>query len=487
MLGATTRGVFLSKNVSWNEKRIASTFSRCDDVFFRRFEIGDSKQRALLVFLTNLVEKAIIDTVILRSLMDNHNKRRLSIQQIQAKLIPSSEIRLLETFTQVESAIAAGEAVLFIDGHPQALSIAALKWEHRAVEKADNEVTVRGPQQAFSENMMNNIALVRRFIFDAKLKVEKGTIGTVTKTPYCLVYHDEFIDKAIVEEVRNRLGRLDLDQVLDTGVIEQLISDSPWSPFPTVDYTERPDRLVSQILQGRVAIFLENSPQTLTVPALFVEFLQVPEDYYQGGLLQSSIRILRYFAFLVSFILPSLYVAIMGYNHELIPNTFLPSVLEQRDGLPVPTAMEVIIMDIAFEVLREAGLRFPRPIGQAISIVGALVIGQAAVQARLVMAATVIVIATTGICSFTVPGYTLSAGARLLRFPLLIVTSFLGLLGFSLGLLVIAAHFLTLRSFGVIYTAGLAPRARRDLQDTVLRGRLPTQSRTPWIGRKRPK
>jgi len=476
----------IQKKLSLNEPVLRDMFHHCDDFSFRHFQIG-GRQGALLVFFGNLIKKDFIDDIILRDLLHGlRAKGSVTIEGLQDQLVSASEVHEVATFGNIEEQVVFGNAVLLVDGLASGLAIGALGWEHRGIEKSENEVSLRGSQQAFTENMMNNIALTRRFVFNARLKVEKGVLGTITKTPYCLTYIDGIADSNIINEVKIRLQRVKIDQVLDTGYIEELIRDTPWSPFPTINHTERPDRVAAQLLEGRVALFLENAPTIITMPAIFIEFLQVPEDYYENFLLQSAVRMLRYTAFTVSLVLPSIYVAILAFHHELIPNSFLSSMISQRAEVPLPTVIEVFIMEGVFEVLREAGLRLPRAIGQAVSIVGALVIGQAAVQARLVMASTVIVVASTGICSFTVPGFSMAASTRLLRFPLLLITGLFGLLGFIIGTMIIGTHLLTLKSFGVPYMGGFAPGRPQDLKDSIVRAPFQAVwSRTSWMGRRR--
>ena len=475
----------LQAQLEANESLLRKIFAHCDDVVYREICLGSSDQRGLVVFISNLIKKDLMDSTILRELLGGlRESKTISMNQIEHQLISASETHVVTNLMDVAGGIVSGQAVLMIDGEDSALTMDVLGWEHRAVEKSENEVTIRGSQQAFTENLMNNIALVRRFIADVRLKVEKGVIGEITHTPYSLLYVEGIVDPAILQEVKRRLHAKTVDKVFDSGNLKELFRDAPRSPFPTVNRTERPDRVVAQLLEGRVAILVENSPIALTMPSLFVEFLQAPEDYYENFLLQSAIRLLRYFALIMSLIVPSLYVALVGFHHELIPASMLPSVMSQREGIPMPTVFEVLIMEIMFEVLREAGLRLPRPIGQAISIVGALVVGQAAVQAKLVMATTVIVVATAGVTSFTIPGFGMAGAVRLLRFPLLILTGVLGLFGFTVGVFILLIHLMSLRSFGVIYTGGLAPRRWQDFKDTLIRTPEQTDVQTPWIGKK---
>lgn len=466
-----------------NEASFKEMFLHCDDISYRLIEIGTSGQRGMVIFVSNLVKQDLVDAVILRELVGGlRDVESVSIDQIKSQLVTASDVRTITSLSEAAQDIISGRAVLVIDHDDVVLSMDVLGWEHRGVEKSENEVSIRGSQQAFTENLMNNVALVRRFIRDTRLKVEKNVIGNVTKTPYIMIYMEGIVAKTLVSEVKQKLKNSKIDKVLDSGNLVDSLRANIISPFPIINRTERPDRVAALLLEGRVIILLDNSPIALSMPSLLVEYLQVPEDYYENYFLQSFIRLLRYVAFALSLTVPSLYVALVGYHHELIPGSMMQSIMSQRVGIPLPTIIEVFVMELTFEVLREAGLRLPRAIGQAISIVGALVIGQAAVQAKLVMATTVIVVATTGITSFTLPGYGLSSAVRLLRFPLLLLTGFLGLFGFSIGIFFILIHLVSLQSYGVIYTGSLAPRTWQDIKDTFFRGPGQNQIHIPWRG-----
>ena len=466
-----------------NEASLKAIFAHCDDVSYRLIQIGSSGQRGMLVFIANLVKKDLVDATILRELIGGlHDAQTVSIDLLKKQLVSASDVRIVTTLSQAAQDIVSGRAVLLIDDDETALSMDVLGWEHRGVEKSENEVSIRGSQQAFTENLLNNVALVRRFIRDTRLKVEQNDVGEVTKTPCIILYMESLVDPALLDQVKQKLNESKIDKVLDSGNLVEILRRNVISPFPIINRTERPDRVAALLLEGRLVIMADNSPIALSLPALLVEFLQVPEDYYENFMLQSGIRMLRYAAFAMSLTIPSLYVALVGYHHELIPASMMPSIMGQREGIPLPTMIEVLVMELMFEILREAGLRLPRPIGQAISIVGALVIGQAAVQAKLVMATTVIVVATTGVTSFTMPGLGLASAIRLLRFPLLIMTGFLGLFGFAIGVFLILIHLVSLRSFGVIYTGALAPRTWQDAKDTLLRVPNQNQTHIPWRG-----
>lgn len=273
----------------------------------------------------------------------------------------------------------------------------------------------------------------------------------------------------LVEEVMSRLRRIENDGLLASAYIEELIEDNPASPFPQVLSTERPDVASAYLLEGHVVIIADGTPSVLIAPVTFFSLLQSPEDYYERYVVGSAIRWLRYLFFAISLLGPSLYVAVLSFHQEMIPTTLLLTVAQSREQVPFPALVEAVLMESMFEALREAGARLPKQIGSAVSIVGALVIGQAAIAAGIVSAPMVMVVAITGIASFMAPRFTVGIAIRLLRFPMMFLAGFLGFLGLILGIIVILNHLLTLRSFGVPYLSPLAPMKSRELKDVLLR------------------
>lgn len=342
------------------------------------------------------------------------------------------------------------------------------EWEGRAVTIPETEPVTRGPREAFVETLRVNKALIRRKIKSPALKIEDFRLGTVSDTDIALVYIKGIADEKLVDEVKNRLRKIKIDAVLESGYIEEMIEDNPWSPFPTVNHTERPDRVAAMLLEGRVAILVDGSPVALTVPNLFIEYLHTPDDYYERFLFATAVRLIRFFSLIVSFILPSLYAAVLGFHHELLPTAFLLSVTAQREVLPFPLLLEVFVAEVILEVLREAGNRLPRFTAQTVSIVGALVLGGIAVQAGLISATTVIVVVFAGIASLAIAN-SANLAFRLLRFVLLILSGTLGLIGLTSGVAIITIHMCTLRSFGVPYLSPLTPFIGSELGDTFIR------------------
>jgi spore germination protein KA len=320
-----------------------------------------------------------------------------------------------------------------VDGVAEVLVLSTVGWEKRAIEEPPSEVVVRGPREGFTETLRTNTALLRRKIRNPNLTFEIMNIGKQTKTEVCIVYIRGIAYDSLVAELKRRLQRIKTDSILESGYIEEFIEDAPFSIFETVDYTERPDAIAGKVLEGRVAIIINGTPVVLTVPAIFLEFFQSPEDYYLRSYYSTLVRLVRYAAFAFSLLSPAIYVALVTFHQELLPTPLLISIAAAKEGVPFPAAFEAISMGLVFEILREAGIRQPRPIGQAVSIVGALVIGQAAVTAGFVSAPMVIVVALTAIASFVTPK--LSDLTALLRILLTIMAGCLGAFGIMIGLL----------------------------------------------------
>jgi spore germination protein KA len=311
--------------------------------------------------------------------------------------------------------------------------------------------------------------MVRKRIQNPDLWLETFKIGRTTKTDVAIMYIKGIAKDEIVEEVRRRLKRINIDSILETGYIEQLIEDQTWTPFPTVYHAERPDVVAGNLLEGRVAIFVDGTPFVLLVPAVFIQFFQAVDDYYARFDISSALRFLRVLVFLLSIIVPAFYIAITTFHQEMIPTQLLIVLAAQREAVPFPVFVEAFLMEVAFEILREAGIRLPRPVGQTVSIVGALVIGQAAVQAGIVSPAIIIIVSITAIASFATPSYSIAISARLIRFIFMITASSFGFYGIFLGMVILAAHLCSLRSFGIPYLEPLAPFVPKNAGDTLVR------------------
>ncbi|WP_028401561.1 spore germination protein [Ectobacillus panaciterrae] len=469
----------LKINLKENLAYIHETLGKSSDIVTREFRIGRQGHiQAAVLYTDGLTDTDAIHNFIMESLMLDIQgtalEQELSGQQdvlhtIQEVILTVGEIQEVSDWNQLYDDLLSGNAILLINGSSACLSLGTKKWKERGVTEPEAESVVRGPREGFSENLRVNTALVRRKINDRNLWLESKKIGKVTKTQLAIMYLKGIANEKIVGEVKSRLDRIDTDSVLESGMIEELIQDKTFTPFPTVYTTERPDVVAAQILEGRVAILLDGTPFVLITPASFVQFFQSPEDYSNRSDISTLIRLLRYMAFFLTLLAPSLYIAVTTFHQEMIPTPLLISLAAQREGVPFPAFIEAIVMEVTFEILREAGVRMPRAVGQAVSIVGALVLGTAAVDAGIVSAAMVIVVAITAISSFVLPNYSMATSIRLLRFPLMGLAASFGLFGISAGMTVLTLHLCSLRSFGVPYMVPFAPFIPSDQKDAVFR------------------
>ncbi|RNB79562.1 spore germination protein [Brevibacillus fluminis] len=379
------------------------------------------------------------------------------------------------------TAILSGNIVVFFENSSAAYVSNGGGSENRTIQAAENESIIRGPRDSFVESLHVNLSLIRRRFPDIGLKVQTSILGRRSKTKVALVFVDDIVNPTILQEVQSRLATVDIDEVLDCGTIEQWIQDSWYSPFPQAQYTELPVRVVSAIGEGRVAIFVDGSPSVLIVPMTFSMLFQAPDDYFERWLIGSAIRTIRFLGAVIALILPSLYIALVSFHPGMIPTQLTLSIAATRAQVPFPSILEALMMETTLEMLREAGMRLPKVMGQTIGIVGGLVIGQSAVEAGIVSPVMVIVVGITAISSFLVPAYNGAIALRLLRFPLMILAGTLGLFGVILGILTVAAHLISLKSFGINYFSPFAPYRPSDWKDIIIRAPLTNQKERPEI------
>ncbi|WP_438824720.1 spore germination protein [Bacillus sp. JJ1474] len=468
----------LQYNLSANEEVFRSIYENCSDVVFRHFLLF-GKKKALIIFIEGLSDNDSIEKYVLSPLMQEVGHESKTIDKFLEQKLPVSKVNRVQLLADCIESISSGKPILLFEGEKDGFSLGLAKWEKRSIEEPSAESVIRGPREGFTESLQVSTSQLRRIIKSPALKIRTMKIGTYTKTTVALAYIKELADKTLIEEINNRLQRIQIDGILESEYIEEMIEDNPYSPFPQILSTERPDIVCGNLLEGRAAILVEGSPFCLVAPISFFSLLQSQEDYYQRFMISTFIRWLRYVFFGVSLLLPSLYVAVTTFHQEMVPTALLLSIAAARETVPFPALVEVFLMEITFEALREAGVRLPKQVGAAVSIVGALVIGQAAVQAGIVSAPMVIVVAITGIASFMIPRYIAGIAIRLLRFPIIFLAGTLGLLGIVMGILAIVIHLCSLRSFGEPYLAPLAPLKGHELRDVLWRSPL-------WMMDKRP-
>jgi spore germination protein KA len=479
------KGPELSCSLEENINSMKNILGQSKDIIYREFNFGPLNEiHAALIFVQGMTENALINEMVMKTFMYdtklNNIENKINLENtyaIKNSLVSVGDVKETTYINTLIDACLSGYTLLLIDGLKESLIIYSSAWEGRGVEEPKTEAVVRGPREGYTENIGTNMALIRRKIKNPKLTFETMQIGEQTKTSVCVVYLRGIVNPKLVEEVRKRLTGIKTDAILESGYIEQFIEDEPYSIFPTVGNSEKPDTSAAKILEGRVCILIDGTPFALTVPMLFLEGFQNAEDYYSRPIYSSFLRTLRFFCFLISVSAPTIYVIFSAFHQELIPTTLLFSMAAGREGVPFPAVMEAGLMVITFEILREAGVRLPRPVGQAVSIVGALVIGESAVTAGLVGPILVIVVAITAVCSFVLPVFT--DAVSLLRLAFLILGGSLGIFGVGIGILVILVHIVSLRSFGTPYLAPLAPYDKEGLKDTFVRSHIWKMSTRP--------
>jgi len=458
----------LSPVLEQNLVFIKDSLGNPGDLIIRKINLGSPEGTpAALVYLDSMVNEDFVGKFILEPLLpvlskavtDTEDSHYRFVKQTLNNYFRLGSIEEETVREQIVSRLVKGNAVFLLDDIAKALILEIKGWVTRNIEEPSTEILVRGPREGFTENLATNIMLLRRRLATPHLRLKSFTLGSETQTNIVMAYLENTAPPQLIKEVTRKLDNIQEEAILESSFIQERLEDNPWSPFPTIDYTERPDNIAASLVEGRVAILTDGSPIALRLPVVFTDFFQSPEDFYDRYLIATFARWLRLFALLATLLVPSLYVAITTFHPQMLPFTLLLTFAAAREAVPFPTGVEALIMEFSFEFLREAGIRMPRPLGQAVSIVGALIVGEAAIQAGLVSPATVIVVAFTAIASFLLPHSEIAAVVRFLRFPFLALAGVLGLYGVALGLFSLHLHILSLRSFGFPYFTPMAPRS----------------------------
>jgi len=460
----------LVKSLDENIKIIKNIFMNDTTMVYRDLSFGKSAStKCMLIYIDGManlqaINEDIIKPLLLSNISDITKSNIMDI--LIQKVLLTADNKKTYDVDNIVNGIMYGKTMLFIDGLTEVLSINTIGWQTRSISEPQSETIVRGPREGFTESMNLNLTLIRRRVLSPSLKFEFMRIGKQTKTQICVCYIDGIAKEPIHKELLKRLHDIDIDAILDSGYIEEIIKDAPYSPFRTVINTERPDVVAGKLLEGRFAVICDGSPVVLTLPSIFVEIFQSNEDYYDNFLYSSFIRLLRWLCFFLGTSVPAIYVAIVTFHQELLPTPLLISIYVARKGVPFPSIVEAMGMTIVFEILREAGLRMPKHVGGAVTIVGALVLGDAAVNARLVSAPIVEITAITGIASFLLPQ---ALGIVVIRLILLVLASFLGLYGYLFGVMGLVLHLMSIRSFGIPYMTNVPSFSTQDIKDTIVR------------------
>lgn len=457
-----------------NKIFLQEKFENSSDVTFSEFEsvLG---MKGMLVYISGLVKQELLNRDVVNQFISKA-KKEIGIKELRS-LLSVSKIKETQTMATIIESILDGNTIMFADNLNTALIIEAIGFEERGVETPDTENVLRGPKEGFNENIKVNMALLRRKIKNEKLVFDTLKLGKQTRTLVAIAYIKGIANQEVLDEVKNRINSINTDSILETGYIEQLIEDAPSSIHSTIGNTQKPDVVAAKLLEGRVAIFCDGTPFVLTVPHLLVENLQTSEDYYVRPFIASLLRFVRVTSLLISILLPALYVALQTFHSEMIPTILLLRLIVTKETIPFPTLIEALIMVFAFELLRESGTRLPKTVGSAVSIVGGLILGDAAVNAGIVGPIMVVIIGTCAVSTFINPG--MNEVSTVYRIIMLILGGIMGLYGISCGIFMVLIHLTSLRSFGVPYTSPLTPFEKNGMMDFIIRFPLSNMNKRP--------
>jgi len=476
----------ISTSLEENQKVIEDIYNLPlnKDVVIRKLTIpGQPAVKAMLVFTDGLADKKIVNMTVLQPLMMMRNAREELysadlVSIIIEEYLPSGQASRVSRFQEVQQGINTGDAVLFFDGIGEAVTVETKGFEHRGVDRPATEQSIRGSQNAFSEVLRVNTALIRSMLHSSDLVTEMIPIGKRGHSNCAVMYLQSVANRELVAEVRRRIKGINTDLIIDSGVLEHFITDSPKSPFPQSLSTERPDRVAVHLAEGRVALLVDGSPFAHVVPVSLFTLMHSADDFALNIYYSNFLRIVRWIGGFLSMFLPAFYLSISTFHQEAIPTELLLSITAARGQVPFPTIAEILLLEGAFELVREGGLRVPGVLGSTIGIVGALILGQAAVAAKIVSPIMVIVIAVTGLASYSIPDYRLASSLRLIRFIFVFLAMAMGLVGMACGFFVLTAILCSMKSFGMPYMAPLAPKTTPG-GDVILRKSAYMQQRRP--------
>jgi spore germination protein KA len=479
-------GEKLDRSLAKNRARLETIFTIPvnQDIVIRDFKVPSLGLEAFIIYIDGLTDRYSQSFAILQPLMVLNSDDLAAGDPLSLAydlLVPSHQAQRSDQLKDVIKGVLDGSTVLLIDRSAEALILETKGWEHRGIEKPNHESVVRGPQEAFNENFRANTAAVRRYLKDPQLVTEIFRVGTRSYTLTAIMYIKDIANPKLVTEVKYRVQSIaaSTDYIAETGTLEELIEDHPRAIISQTLSTERPDRLAAHLREGYVGIVMANSPDSLIIPANFTIFLHAAEDYYLRWPFGNFLRIIRVIAILLTLLLPAVYIGVINFHQEMIPTDLMLAMTAAREIVPFPAIAEIIFMEFSFELIREAGVRVPSIIGPTIGIVGALILGQAAVAASIVSPVLIIIIAITALASFVVPNFNASFTIRIIRFVLIILAGLLGFFGIAFGVFIIMLHLANLNSFGVPFLTPLTPY-RCNNKDRITRPLEYRQPRRPF-------
>ncbi len=468
--------MYLSTYIDKNIEQIENLFQDCSDFKKRKFEIGKEKINVYMAFIEKAADNTSVDDLVVENLVryirTQQENEKLDFDLIKFGAVARIDVTEAKKLDELEKAILRGDCILLIDGYDTGIIVASTKWPSMGVNKSETEASIFGSNQAFTDSLRTNVALLRHIIKSSSLKVKNFKIGSVSDTDVEVLYIENVVRPQILKQIEAQLKALKVDGLMDSGVLEQLIEKNWKSVFPQLQLIERTDKAAAELLEGRIVILVDNSAFAIILPTTLNNFYQTSGDYYERWQVVSFIRILRYIGGVIAIALPGLYIAITLYHPAMIETALLLKMAGSRQNVPISGVVEVVAMEIAFELLREAGIRLPSAIGSTIGIVGGIVIGQAVVDAGIVSPLVVIVVSITAIATFTIPSVSITAAYRLIKFVIIFFSAILGLYGFWVAVLIVLIHLVSLKSYNIPYMYPFVSggvNEYSDLKDSIIR------------------
>ncbi len=462
----------LTASLEENISLFKNIFKDDQTLITREFQNKSVKEaKCCIVYISGMINTEVVNENIIQPVLRNNLAEDIDVnnllEALMNKVVVSNNVKIETDINKMVSSIISGDTLFILEGYDKCLVIGSKGWEKRSIAEPESSRVVRGPREGFTESLTVNLTLIRRKIQNPDLKFKFRELGERTHTSICICYVDGLALAEVINELEQRLNKIKIDGILDSGYIQELIKDAPYSPFETIGAFERPDVVASKLLEGRVALIVDGSPFVLTMPFTAGENFQASEDYYNNYIFANINRLIRGFTAVTSITIPAIFLALVTYHQEMLPTPLLISISSSRQGVPFPTSLSLFIMLFIFDILREVGTRMPGPVGQAVNIVGTLVLGQAAVQAKLVSAPVIIITALTGITTLINMNF---LGATIIfRTFYLMGASFLGIYGVLMCILVLYLHLMSIRSFGIPYMMNTTRVKNHDGQDTWIR------------------
>ncbi|SHF48690.1 spore germination protein [Caloramator proteoclasticus] len=454
---------------------LISNFVAQNSNFIKKEILINSKINAYVLFIDGLADKNYVEEAIIKPFLykvDIDIKKEEDLYEASKKYLFISSFRLNNNAKDIGAEILSGKTAVIVDGIKSAMIIDTINPKYRDIQESTSEKSILGIRESFTENIDLNITLIQRKIKSPNLKIERFVVGEKTRTECALVYLEDVIDKELLNTIKSRVLTLKAPAMLTTGVFEQFIERRPFNLFPQAKNTERSDKVVFDLLEGKAAIFVAESPTALIVPATFIEFFQGFEDYSERLIIANFSRIARFIAVITVLILGPIYLTLLLYNAELFPYQLMMVIIDSRKGIPLPPFLEILAMELCIEILREGGVRLPNPVGTTLAIVGGIVIGDAATKANIVSHATLFVVAITVVSTFLIPNYQMALSIRFLRFPMLVLAQLFGFYGILVGFYILLVALVKLDSFGIPYFSPMAPSRFKDFGDVFVRDNI---------------